>query len=190
MSGMWLASYVVLWAFVALQSTVILALMRQLGLRVLNTGEAVSRDGLPLGSIAPGLTDDILARTQAPSTPWSLVVLASRTCQPCRALIPHLNSFAKELASSAAVALVLDESPAAAIETSRELGVASRLVRVIATRGAHDQYRVRVTPFAFLLDSGNRVVAKGLVNSAADLKALWQHRHHVPPITELASIVS
>jgi len=38
--------------------------------------------------------------------------------------------------------------------------------------GAFSRYRVRVTPFAFVLSEDGRVVAKGLCNSAARLRAL------------------
>jgi hypothetical protein len=184
MTGIWLASYVVLWAFVLMQAAIVIALMRQLGLRVLNTGQAISRDGLQIGSIAPSLASG--SATSVGSSEFSVVILASRTCQPCRALIPHINSFAREIKPHAGVSLVLDEPSETVVETVHELGVAARVIRVIAARGSHDPYKVRVTPFAFLLDAEGRVIAKGLVNNGADLKTLWQHRHHLTQPTEVA----
>jgi hypothetical protein len=175
-TGIWLVSYLVLWLFFLLQSAIVLALMRQLGLRVLNLGVAVSRDGLALGAVAPPF--QAFAGTGSAVPAWSVVILASRTCQPCRALVPHINSLARELKSHAAVSILLDEASETASDTGRELGVA-RHVQVVAARGSHELYGVRVTPFAFLLDADNKVVAKGLVNNAADLKALWHHRHHL-----------
>ncbi len=59
MEGIWLISYIVLWAAVLALGVLVLLLYRQLGIMYLGTAEGVSRDGIDRGATAPdfALTD-------------------------------------------------------------------------------------------------------------------------------------
>ena len=53
MSGIWLVSYIALWAIVLFQGVVIFVLLRQLGVIYLGTARGVANDGLAVGTEAP-----------------------------------------------------------------------------------------------------------------------------------------
>ena len=175
MSGPWLVSYVVLWGLVLFQGAVIFVLLRQLGLMYMGTAQGVSRDGLAAGARAPEFTLPDPAGRPVSLAGFAgrplLLVFGSTTCAPCRGLIPDLNAFARE---RAAELQVLYLSRGEAEETRRfieELDVRVP-VAVHPDMALPDQYKARVTPFAFVIDAEGIVRAKGLSNNRNHLEAL------------------
>ena len=103
MSGIWLASYIALWAVVLFQGVVIFVLLRQLGVIYLGSAQGVANDGLDVGKEAPdfslnGLDGEPLSLASFRGTPVVLI-FGSPTCAPCRGLIPDLNAFARDRAA-------------------------------------------------------------------------------------------
>lgn len=175
MSGAWLVSYIVLWGVVLFQGAVIFLLMRQLGMMYLGTAQGVARDGLAAGQRAPSFALPAVAGSTVSledfrGTPL-LLVFGSPGCGPCRNLIPDLNVFARERAQELRTLFL---SRGDLEETSRfvqEVGVEVP-VAVHPDESLPEQYKARVTPFAFLIDGEGIVRAKGLANNRSHLEML------------------
>lgn len=175
MSGIWLGSYIALWAVVLFQGAVIFMLLRQLGIIYLGTAQGVARDGLSAGARAPDFTlPDLDGRTVTLGDFRGLpllLVFGSASCAPCRSLMPDLNAIADERREAVRVLFLCrggaDEARRFARETDVRVPVA-----VHPDEELPDQYRARVTPFAFLIDAEGIVRGKGLANNRAHLEML------------------
>lgn len=174
MEGIWLASYVALWAFVLLQAVVLFVVLRELGIRVLNTAAAASRDGLSIGLRVPEIAA-IAARSDRTQDRWSLLVFGSHRCGPCQALAPELNVFARTNADKLDAFFVTEDDSEGARRTAAELALD---VPVIGERGAADRFKVRRTPFAYVVDGAGVVRAKGVVNNRSGLEAIFRVARH------------
>ncbi len=178
MSGIWLASYIALWAVVMFQGVVIFVLLRQLGVIYLGTARGVSDDGLDIGSKAPDfsvrqLNGESLSLTSFQSKPLVLV-FGSPTCAPCRGLIPDLNVFAHERERELGVLFLSRGNDESARRLADELKIE---VPVAAHPDEHlpNQYQARVTPFAFLIGEDRTIRAKGLANNREHLELLLRN---------------
>jgi hypothetical protein len=150
MSGVWLASYIVLWLVVLLLAFLLAGALRQLGLLQLRLGDdpgaLITDTGLERGTEAP----DFAALDAASGEPVSLsdlpavprmLVFASPGCLSCRELIPGLNE----------VPMMVD------------------------TNGQIEKdYAVTLTPFAYVIDHEGRVVIRGLANDWRQLESLLE----------------
>ncbi|MEX2158490.1 MAG: redoxin domain-containing protein [Dehalococcoidia bacterium] len=175
MSGVWLASYIALWAVVLFQGIVIFILLRQLGVIYLGTAQAVARDGLSQGQRAPefslpGLDGAPVALAALRGLPL-LLVFGSPSCGPCKTLVPELNVFAGEKAGELRVLFLSRGDVEDTRRFVQELDVRVP-VAVYPDERLAEQYKVRVTPFAFLLDGEGVVRAKGLANNRQHLDLL------------------
>jgi methylamine dehydrogenase accessory protein MauD len=177
MEGIWLISYIVLWLVVLALIVLVLLLYRQLGIMYLGTAEGVSRDGLNRGTSAPDftLTDQYghPQRLAAMRGKPAALLFGSPSCGPCRLLAPQLDDWAKKHPDINVVwlnAASSDESARFVAETGLKVPVAayspeSKLL---------DLYKVRVTPFIFMLDEVGVVRAKGLVNNKGGLDIYYR----------------
>lgn len=175
MSGIWLASYIALWAVVLFQGFVIFVLLRQLGVIYLGTAQGVANDGLDIGKAAP----DFALRTLA-GEPVSLasfrgnpllLIFGSPTCAPCRGLIPDLNAFARDRANELRV-LFLSRSDD---ESARRFADEQHIEVPVAAHPDEDlpnMYEARVTPFGFVVGEDGTIRAKGLTNNREHLELL------------------
>ena len=178
MSGIWLVSYVALWAVVLFQGIVIFVLVRQLGVIYLGTAQGVANDGLDVGKEAPdfslfGLDGEPLSLASFRGTPL-LLIFGSPTCAPCRGLIPDLNSFARDRAQELRV-LFLSRSDD---ESTRRFASEQNIEVPIAAHPDEDlpnRYEARVTPFGFLVDDDGVIRAKGLANNREHLELLLRN---------------
>lgn len=175
MSGPWLVSYIALWAVVLFQGVVIFLLLRQLGVIYLGTAQGVARDGLALGQRAPDFTlPDLDGRPTALANFRGrplLLVFGSATCAPCRTLIPDLNVFARERRDGLRALFLCRGGAEEARRFANELDVQVP-VAVHPDEQLPDQYKTRVTPFAFLIDGDGVIRAKGLANNREHLELL------------------
>ncbi len=175
MSGPWLASYIALWAVVLFQGVVIFVLLRQLGLMYLGTAQGVARDGLAVGARAPDFTVAGLDGGEASLADFHglplLLIFGSPNCAPCRGLVPDLNVFARERAGELRVLFLsrgsADEARRFAEEAGFDVPVAAHPDQTLP-----DEYKARVTPFAFLIDGEGVIRAKGLTNNRDHLEML------------------
>ena len=175
MSGVWLISYLVLWAVVLFQGAVIFVLLRQLGVIYLGTAHGVAGDGLDIGTRAPDFALSNLAGEPVSLTTFGglplLLVFGSPNCGPCKGLIPDLNVFSNERREELHV-LFLSHGEADATERfAREHGIQVP-VASFPDDGLANAYKARVTPFAFFIDSEGVIQAKGLANNREHLEML------------------
>ena len=175
MSGPWLASYIALWAVVLFQGVVIFILLRQLGVIYLGTAQGVAGDGLSPGERAPDFAlPDLDGREIALSGFRGLpllLVFGSPSCGPCKTLIPDLQAFAAEKRDQLRVLFLSRGEVEDARTFAREQDVRVP-VAVHPDEALAEKYKVRVTPFAFVIDGEGVVRAKGLANNRAHLDML------------------
>jgi AhpC/TSA family len=167
-------SYGVLWVLVIVLSVLLLLVYRHFGMMALGTIQGVQRDGIPVGDAAPDITATRPSGGETVLRPGSsgpaLVVFASPDCEPCAVVLPYLNNFVGR--SSAPEVITVVPGPAT---TAERMSDEYRLIYECFAEdgsGAFDAYRVRVTPFAFVVGSDGRVLAKGLCSEPLMLRDL------------------
>ena len=180
MSGVWLASYLVLWLVVFVLAFLLAGSLRQLGLMQLRLGDdpgaLITDTGLERGAQAPDFiaadseTEEPVTLSQLPAAP-RLLVFASPGCLSCRELIPGLNEVRKTRQGEFDFLVVCRGD----IESCRAFGRTNRLEApmVIDTNGQIEKdYMVTLTPFAYLLDHEGRIVIRGVANDWRQLESL------------------
>lgn len=177
MEGIWLISYIVLWALVLGLGVLVILLYRQIGIMYLGTAEGVSRDGLEKGTAAPdfSLTDQYgnLQRLSNYRGRPALLLFGSPHCSPCRTLLPQLHDWAHSHPDVAVLwlnAASQDESLKFVSDTGATIPVAP----YTPEDNLLDRYRVRVTPFMFFVDEGGIIRSKGLVNSRGGIDLYYK----------------
>jgi len=177
MEGIWLISYILLWLVVLALIVLVLLLYRQLGIMYLGTAEGVSRDGLPRGTVAPdfNLTDQYgqPQRLAAYRGKPTALLFGSPSCGPCRLLVPQLHDWAKKHPDIS----VLWLNAATEEESLRfvsEVGASLPVAPYTPESKLLDKYKVRVTPFIFMLDEVGVIRAKGLVNNKSGLDLYYR----------------
>jgi methylamine dehydrogenase accessory protein MauD len=177
MEGIWLISYILLWLVVLALIVLVLLLYRQLGIMYLGTAEGVSRDGLPRGTVAPdfNLTDQYgqPQRLGAYRGKPTALLFGSPSCGPCRLLVPQLHDWAKKHPDIS----VLWLNAATEEESLRfvsEVGASLPVAPYTPESKMLDKYKVRVTPFIFMLDEVGVIRAKGLVNNKSGLDLYYR----------------
>jgi methylamine dehydrogenase accessory protein MauD len=177
MEGIWLISYVVLWIFVIALGVLVLLLYRQLGIMYLGTAEGVSRDGLARGSRAPdfNLTDQYGHAQQLSSYKGTPVLLlfGSPHCSPCRLLLPQLTEWSRQH-KDIAVVWLNSASTEESLRFVSETGATLPVAPYEPEDNLLDKYKVRVTPFLFLVDENGIIRSKGLVNSKGGLDLYYR----------------
>ena len=180
MSGVWLASYIVLWLVVLALAFLLAGSLRQLGLMQLRLGDdpgaLITDSGLERGVQAPEFvaahseTEQPVSLYELPQVP-RLLVFASPGCLSCRELIPGLNEVRKTRSGEFDFLVICRGD----IESCRSFGRMNRLEApmVIDTNGQIEKdYMVTLTPFAYLLDHEGRVVIRGVANDWRQLESL------------------
>ena len=182
MSGVWLASYVVLWLVVFALAFLLAGALRQLGLIQLRLGDdpgaLITDTGLERGAQAPDFiaanseTEEPVTLSELPAAP-RLLVFASPGCLSCRELIPGLNEVRKTRQGEFDFLVVCRGD----IESCRAFGRMNRLEApmVVDTTGQIEKdYLVTLTPFAYLLDHEGNVVIRGVANDWRQLESLLE----------------
>ena len=181
MSGVWLASYVVLWVLVLALGFLLAGALRQLGLLQLRLGDdpgaLITDTGLERGVQAPDFTaldsetEELVTLSELPGVP-RLIVFASPGCLSCRELIPGLNEVRKTRGEFDFLVVCRGD-----VGSCQSFGRMNRLESpmVIDTTGQIEKdYLVTLTPFAYLLDHEGRVVIRGIANDWRQLESLLE----------------
>lgn len=175
MSGLFLVSYVALWVLVVVMAVLLLLLYRHFGMISLGTLEGVQRDGLPVGSVAPpinGVGADGGDRAWHPSAGGpQLLLFATPDCEPCAAIMPVLGRLARSPEAGVTVTAVV---PGPRAEVARLVGRYDPPFAALAEDGSgvFPRFRVRVTPFGFVVGPDGRVLAKGLCSDPGRIALL------------------
>jgi methylamine dehydrogenase accessory protein MauD len=177
MEGLWLLSYIVLWILVIGLAILVLLLYRQLGIMYLGTAEGVSRDGLERGTRAPdfNLADQYGTEQRLSNYKGKPVALVfgSPNCGPCRTLIPELHEWARRH-PDVAVLWLNSATPSDSLRFVNETGATLPVAPYSTDDNLLNTYKVRVTPFLFMLDENGIIRAKGLVNNKGGLDLYYR----------------
>lgn len=166
-SSAFYASYVALWVLVLALALLVLLLYRHFGLAALGMLEGVQRDGLAVGDEAREITG-----VDAHGDPFvwapgaaTFLFFAAPGCQPCADVLPSVNRLADATAKLNLSVLGIVAGPGeSATRTQETYGLGFPVVAEDGS-GAFDSYRVRVTPFAFVIGEDGRVRSKGLCDN-------------------------
>jgi len=181
MSGVWLASYIVLWLLVLMLAFLLAGALRQLGLLQLRLGDdpgaLITDTGLERGADAPDFTalaadtGELVSLSDLPAVP-RMLVFASPGCLSCRELIPGLNEVRKTRKDFDFLVVCRGD-----LESCRGFGRMNRLEApmVVDTNGQIEKdYAVTLTPFAYLIDHQGKVVIRGIANDWRQLESLLE----------------
>jgi methylamine dehydrogenase accessory protein MauD len=177
MSTLFYVSYVALWVLLLTMGVLVLLLYRHFGVMSLGTLEGVQRDGLPIGSVAPPISG-VTAAGQ--DTRWEpkrgqpqLLLFAAPDCEPCATVLPHVDGLARAVNGGLGIVTVV---PGPRDEVARFVERYHPRFPCLAEdgSGAFTRYRVRVTPFGFILGTDGRVLAKGLCGDQVRLRGLLE----------------
>jgi thiol-disulfide isomerase/thioredoxin len=177
MPGIFVASYVALWILVVALAVLVVLMYRHFGMMSMGTLEGVQRDGLPLGTQAPsigGITADGTDRAWEPKTGRpQLLLFAAPDCEPCATVMPIVNRMATSPAGQNLDFSAVVPGPKAEVVRMTHLYNPPYLTIAEDGSGAFNRFRVRVTPFGFIIGADGRVLAKGLCGDASRLKDLF-----------------
>ena len=182
MSGVWVASYIVLWVVVLVLAFLLAGALRQLGLMQLRLGDdpgaLITDSGLERGAKAPDFTaieaesGELVTLSELIAKP-RVLVFASPGCLSCRELIPGLNEVRKTRKGEFDFLVVCRGD----VESCQGFGRINRLEApmVVDTNGQIEKdYNVTLTPFAYLLDHEGNVVIRGIANDWRQLESLLE----------------
>ena len=174
-------SNMALWILVLALSSVVLALVRQLGVlheRIAPAGALMLNRGLTVGEPAPVLVVNDLegqahrvgaARADGRST---LLLFVSPSCPVCKSLLPAVKSSRKDERAWMDVILASDGDTLEQRQFVSSQGLDGIPYVVSAALGL--AYQVGRLPFAALLDEQGILRARGLVNSREHLESLFE----------------
>ena len=177
MSSIFLLSYVLLWILLVVQGVLLLLIYRHFGMMSLGTLEGVQRDGLLVGDEAPTLTgitaDSVKVQWNAKGDHATFLLFAAPGCEPCAQILPYVRKLGiaskNDLDLSIAVVVPGMQDDVARLNEKFQPTFLS-----FADDGqdAPSRFRVRVTPFGFVIGKEGRVMAKGLCSDPGKLRDL------------------
>jgi methylamine dehydrogenase accessory protein MauD len=178
MSSAWFTvSYVALWAVVALQAVVLLAVFRQLGVlhgRVGPRGGVRTEDTPRVGSVVPSLTFTALDGTSfalVDGHPLTLAVIVHPGCSVCEEVGPSIRTLMRDPPGEVHVlTLVSHDDERSVREFANRFGLA--LGNVAPAPEISSQLEVENTPLALVLDEEGQVLNSGIVNSLEEMEVL------------------
>jgi thiol-disulfide isomerase/thioredoxin len=175
MSAAFYASYAALWLLLLLLTVSVFVLYRHFGLMALGTVEGVERDGLKIGEVAPALS---AVTPEGGTINWNpspersaLLFFGAPDCGPCEEVLPFVSRLAHSLPADGDVEVVT-----VVIGTKENAGEFALMYDLPSLTmaedgsGASDLYRVRVTPFAFVIGTDGRILSKGLCGDPVRLR--------------------
>lgn len=168
-------SYIFLWLLFLVMGILVLLLYRHFGLSSMGTLEGVQRDGVPVGEQVPpvfGTSAEGESVTWRPGPEPALLIFASPECEPCQAVLPHVRQLALTVPRQALQVVAVTEGREESAGRLREKFQLPVPCLAEGAGGVFSSYRVRVTPFGFVIGEDGRVRAKGLCNDARRLREL------------------
>ena len=182
MSGIWLVSYLALWALVVLLTVVVLGLVRQLGLIHLRLGPesdlVTTNEGLEIGLPAPDfqandvISGDKIVLSNLKGTK-SILIFVSPSCQPCQELMPHIVTFHRSKNGKVKIVLFIQTDVRESMQFAENHQLRTHVV-ADPQGNLSKIYQVRATPFAYGLDKEGIVQRQGVVNNLQALEALLE----------------
>ncbi len=175
MSTLFYVSYAALWLLILVIAVLLLLLYRHFGMMSLGTLDGVQRDGLPVGAVAPAIsgvtaTGDDVGWEPRQGRP-ELLLFASPDCEPCKTVLPYVARLEETMGESLGITALV---PGPREQVARLVAQYQPPYACLAEdgSGAFGRFRVRVTPFGFVIGTDGRVLAKGLCSDPARLRDL------------------
>ena len=176
-----LVSNIALWVIVVLQTVVIFALTRQIGIlfeRIAPAGALAMNQTLEVGSPAPELTLQSLSNGlvnvggKSKDDKSQLVFFVSPDCPVCKTLLPALKSAEKSEASWVNLILASDgtKQDHAGFVSQYNLKGFPYIVSELLGKS----YGVAKLPYAVLIDEQGNVASMGIINSREHLDSLFE----------------
>jgi thiol-disulfide isomerase/thioredoxin len=176
MSAAFYVSYVLMWALLLFQGVLLLLVYRHFGFMALGRLEGVQRDGLAVGESAPavsGVTAEGVDVAWNPVTDRpSLLLFVAPDCEPCKRILPAINGLSQgEETFGLSITAIVAGPRDAAIRVAEKFRPLFTFFSEDGS-GAFERYRVRVTPFAFVISTDGKILSKGLCSDTARLNEL------------------
>ena len=178
MSGVWLASYIVLWLLVLLLAFLLAGALRQLGLLQLRLGDdpgaLITDTGLERGTQAPdftaldGSSGEPVSLSDLPAVP-RMLVFASPGCLSCRELIPGLNEVRKTRGDWDFLVICRGD-----LESCRRFGRMNGLEAPMMVDTDGQIEKDYAVTFAYVVHHEGRVVIRGVANDWRQLESLLE----------------
>lgn len=171
-------SYGAMWVLLVINSVLVLLLYRHFGLMSLETIEGVQRDGLAIGEEAPPIqgvsgNGEALMLHPGERRP-AFVLFAAPECEPCKKVAPYVNRLAGLNSDGNELDVVVVAAGDGAIAAHIGEDFTDAFTLADAGSGVFETYRVRVTPFAFVVGDDRRIRAKGLCGDDGRLSELFR----------------
>src|SRR5688572_13401817 len=161
MSTLFYVSYAALWLLLLTIGVLVLLLYRHFGMMSLGTLDGVQRDGLPIGTVAPGISGVTAAGQETASRPLrgqpQLLLFAAPDCEPCGTVLPHVEQLARAVNGDLGIAAVVPGPQGEVVRFAERYRPTFSCLAEDGS-GAFTRYKVRVTPFAFVIGSDGRVL--------------------------------
>lgn len=173
-----LYSNILLWIVQLLVIFFLIVLFRQFGEIYLNSADAISRDGIPIGDQIPEFVGEDL-KTSHVVTPRELegkptiMAFISPNCGACKDLIPEWNQCFKDYQEKLNFVLMGIGEREKMEEFVKGREVLGKILWDRKNQFLQD-FRVRATPFAFILDEKGIVRGKGLCNGREHIEGLLE----------------
>lgn len=168
-ASLWDASYAALWVLMAINTVVLVAMVRQVGVVLLRMGQIQaprSREGPEIGDILR--IEELPVRFKAEPR-RRLLVFLSPDCGLCKELVPATNAVARGYGDRFDVLMIVDGDEARV----KAWGADARShVAMIAARNALSRYGIPGAPFACITNHEDAVLACAWVNHLEHLEAL------------------
>ncbi|GAC18713.1 redoxin domain-containing protein [Paraglaciecola arctica] len=170
-----------LWIIVILQSIVIYALTRQVGVlfeRVAPAGALAINQTIEVGAVAPNLALQSLASTlvdvggKSKNNKSQLLFFVSPDCPVCKTLLPALKSAAKAEQSWIDLILASDgkQQDHAGFVKQYELSEYPYIVSELLGKS----YGVAKLPYGVVIDEMGKIASMGIINSREHLDSLFE----------------
>jgi methylamine dehydrogenase accessory protein MauD len=177
-TGIWLYSYLVLWALLLIESLLMIGIVRQIGSM---HGHYVKNDpdsGLPLGALAPAIHgEDVYGRPVSLATSRgkkTLIYFLSTGCHGCRTVLSYVHALGT--LDEFELILVMSASKMRTQLFLAELwhGSPTPSFMVVADekRLHADRYKSVVVPYAVVVDEDGLIGAKGGPMTLTEVAAL------------------
>lgn len=190
MPELWAVSIVVLWIVVSAMAFLLAGALRQLGLIALRLGDdpgaLITDAGLDRGSLLPEVAaiDSESGELRQVSDLFGprhrMMVFLAPTCLSCRQLVGHLNEVMATHSGEYDFLTICRGD----LESCRGFKRVNRLdgdMLVDTTGEVNSGFDVRFTPFAYVIDSQNRVLIRGVVNDWRQLESLLNQEGTLQP---------
>lgn len=189
MSGLWLASYLVLWGLVVVMGVLLLGTLRQLGLlqrqlepppsqmqaREDDSIPTLENDGPPIGSPLVDLEVSTIngfgSVTPAHEHGHTLLVFMSPLCETCQNIVEPLNLLLDEAARNLQAAVIMRGNEQSC-QAFVKLFPLHMPVVCDSDRGITMGLNIHSTPFGLLYDEHGLLIRKGIISEQEDLQAL------------------